>query len=129
MRLSQTEWQLMNALWQGHPATAREIAERLPAGVDWAYTTIKTMLTRLVAKRAVSEHKRGNASFYEPLLSREAARGNALSALVDQAFGGAVAPLVHFLVEERRLSRRERQELLDLLRAEPEEGGRGGHDA
>lgn len=128
MRLSEAEWQLMNALWAGHPATAREVAERLPSGVEWAYTTIKTMLSRLVAKRAVSERKRGNLSFYEPLVSREAARGTALAALLDQAFGGAVAPLVHFLVEDRKLSRRERQELLELLRRE-ERDGRGGRDA
>ena len=58
MKLTESEWQIMNALWQGHPATAREVAERLPNEVSWAYTTIKTMLTRLAAKNAVSEEKR-----------------------------------------------------------------------
>ena len=52
------EWQVMNALWQEHPATAREIEERLPPGTRWAYTTIRTMLTRLVEKEVVSERKR-----------------------------------------------------------------------
>ena len=45
MRLSESEWQIMNALWSRHPATAREVAEMLPEEVSWAYTTIKTMLT------------------------------------------------------------------------------------
>ena len=59
MRLSETEWQIMNALWQYHPATAREVSEQLPEDVSWAYTTIKTMLNRLVEKKAVSERKQG----------------------------------------------------------------------
>ena len=73
MRLTDSEWQIMNALWQGHPATAREVADRLPEDVRWAYTTIKTMLSRLVTKQAVSERKQGNASIYEPLVTRERA--------------------------------------------------------
>ena len=55
MKLTQAEWQVMNALWERYPATARDIAERLPASVKWAYTTIKTLLTRLLEKGAVSE--------------------------------------------------------------------------
>jgi BlaI family penicillinase repressor len=124
MRLSEGEWQVMNALWECHPATAREIAEHLPAGVDWAYTTIKTMLTRLAAKKAVSERKRGNASVYEPLVTRAGARRSALAALLNQAFDGAAAPMVHFLVEDRKLSRKERRELRRIL--EEEDATKGG---
>ena len=53
MKLTEAEWQIMNALWKGWPATARQIADRLPEEVNWAYTTIKTMLTRLADKKAV----------------------------------------------------------------------------
>lgn len=118
MRFTEAEWQLMNALWTGSPATAREIAGRLPAEVDWAYTTIKTMLTRLVAKGAIAEKRRGNASVYEPLVSRANARRSALAALLDQAFGGGVAPLLHFLAVDRGLSEREKRAIRQLLEAE-----------
>ena len=47
MKLTEAEWQIMNALWQKHPATARNIMERLDRRVNWAYTTVKTLLTRL----------------------------------------------------------------------------------
>ncbi len=57
MRLTDTEWQLMNCLWEKHPATARGIAGRLPPTVKWAYTTIRTLLARLVDK-ARSENTR-----------------------------------------------------------------------
>ena len=51
-------------------------------------------------------------------MSRERARRSALRLLVERAFGGAVEPLVHHLVEERTLSRRDRDELIRILREE-----------
>ena len=87
MRFTEAEWMLMNALWGEHPATARELAERLPETVEWAYTTIKTMLSRLVSKGAIEERKRGNTSLYEPVVTREKARRSALRSLVQRALG------------------------------------------
>lgn len=123
MKLTEAEWQIMNALWQDHPATARDIADRLPTGVNWAYTTIKTMLTRLVDKQAVSESKQGKASVYRPRLSQKKARLGAFKTLVDRAFGGTLGPLVHCLVEEKNLSAKQQQQLLDLLAKDGNEGG------
>jgi BlaI family penicillinase repressor len=116
MKLTEAEWLIMNALWRGYPATARQIAERLPAGINWAYTTIKTMLTRLVEKNALTEQKRGNTSLYEPLVSKQNARLNAIKTLADQAFDGAFGPLMHFLLEEEKLSAKQRKELMSILK-------------
>jgi BlaI family penicillinase repressor len=125
MKLTEAEWQIMNALWQKHPATAREIMERLPAAVNWAYTTIKTMLTRLVEKDAVSEVKQGNTSVYEPLVSQRKARLSAFRSLLDQAFDGAVGPLVHFLAEEKQLTAKEKRELRKILESEARDEDKG----
>lgn len=123
MKLTKAEWQIMNALWAKHPATAREVMEHLPAGVQWAYTTIKTMLNRLAEKKAISETKQGNTSVYDPLLSQRKARISAFRSLVDQAFDGAMGPLVHFLVEEKQLTSKQQQELVKLLQDENEGQG------
>ena len=123
MKLTEAEWQIMNALWQKHPATARDIMDRLDRRVNWAYTTIKTLLTRLVEKRAVSEVKQGNTSVYEPMVSQSKARLSAFRSLLDQAFDGAVGPLVHFLAEEEQLTAQEKEELARILEGEAEEKG------
>lgn len=115
MKLTDAEWQIMNALWEGWPATARQIADRLPKDVNWAYTTIKTMLTRLAEKQAVKETKEGNVGLYEPILSRQSAQRVALKTLVNQAFDGAFGPLMHFLVEEHGLTDKQETELLKAL--------------
>jgi BlaI family penicillinase repressor len=115
MKLTEAEWMIMNALWDGYPAKARDIAKRLPADVNWAYTTIKTMLSRLVEKKVIRESKQRNTCVYEPILSRQKARRSALRALVNQAFEGTFGPLMHFLLEEEKLTSKQRRELIKLL--------------
>jgi len=118
MKLSENEWKIMNSMWKKSPATAREIVENIPENVEWAYTTVKTMLSRLVTKGAVSEHKRGNTSFYEPIIAQDKAHKNAFSNLFDKVLDGALEPFMHYLVDERKISKREREELIRILKKE-----------
>jgi len=118
VRLTESEWQIMNALWQEHPATASELAARLPASVQWAHTTIKTLLSRLVTKGAVRETKRGNVSLYAPLVTQDEARRSSLRLLLKQAFGGTLEPFLSFLAIDKSLTPAQRRQLERLLEAE-----------
>jgi predicted transcriptional regulator len=105
----------MNALWDKHPARARDVVERLPSSVDWAYTTVKTMLDRLVEKKAIDKSKRGNIGLYKPVVSRRQARRAAFKTMLNQAFDGAFGSMIHFLLEDEGLSAGERRELIKIL--------------
>jgi BlaI family transcriptional regulator, penicillinase repressor len=129
MKLSDAEWQIMNALWKKHPATTREIIDGMENGSRWAYTTVKTMLTRLAAKRAVGETKRGNTGYYTPLVDQRNARRSALHTVFDRVLDGTAAPLMSFLIEEKKLSRTEREELIRMLKDENRKGERHGGNA
>ncbi len=115
MKLSDSEWQVMNALWRKHPATAREIEQNLPENTKWAYTTIKTLLARLVSKKAVAESKNGNTSVYEPLLEKKQARKSAFRTMINQVFEGALEPMLGLVAEEKKLSEQQRRLLKELL--------------
>ena len=115
MKLTEPEWLIMNALWEKHPVKARDVVQRLPSTVNWAYTTVKTMLDRLVEKKAVGKSKRGNIGLYEPLVSRRQARRTAMRIMLDQAFDGAFGSMVHFLVEDEKLSADQRKEFIKIL--------------
>ena len=117
----------MNCLWERYPATARGISERLPKEVKWAYTTIRTLLTRLVNKGAVKEYKRGITSHYEPVLKQEDAQRSAFKTLLNQAFDGAFGPMLHFLVNDQSLTDAQRQALAEALEAQSKKKG-GSHD-
>lgn len=123
MKLTDAEWQIMKVLWKKWPATARQIADGLGDEIDWAYTTIKTMLTRLAKKNAVKEVKKGNTSVYEPIVTRQNAQRNALKSLVNQAFDGAFGPLMHFMLEDQKLTDNQKEELLKVLKEGEQTGG------
>lgn len=112
----------MDSVWRRHRSTAREVHDDVGAERDWAYTTVKTVLDRLVAKGVLASEKEGAVLRYRPRLSRARARAGALRHLVERAFGGTAAPLMHQLLDTERLSAEERKELqrrLDELETEP----------
>ena len=127
MKLTDAEWKLMNVIWERHPASARDIMEALEGEVDWAYTTIKTMLSRLAEKGALKSRLRANTSLYEPILTRSQARYSSVRALLDSAFEGAFGPMMHFLVSSKELTEKERSELIRLLQEE-EQQEKGGEE-
>ncbi|MEZ5977582.1 MAG: BlaI/MecI/CopY family transcriptional regulator [Planctomycetota bacterium] len=115
MRLSDTEWTVMQAVWQLEPSTAREVHAAVEAETAWSYSTVRTLLTRLVEKGALTESKRGNQSVYESVLSSTDARRTALRSLVEKAFGGTFGSLVQHLAAEEKLTRKERDEIARLV--------------
>lgn len=113
--LSDAEWKVMRALWRRHPATARGLLGELAAETGWAYTTLRTLLARLVEKGAVAEAKQDGASVYRPLLAEQRARSSAVRGLLDRVFDGGFGSLVHFMLESEELSERDRAELERLI--------------
>jgi BlaI family penicillinase repressor len=111
----ETEWDILDALWRAERATARQVAEALQSRRGWAYSTVKTMLDRMVEKNLVQARQVGNVWEYTPAMPRQKAQRWAWRRLVDVAFGGATAPTLAFVAKETRLSRRERAELRELL--------------
>ena len=80
------------------------------------------MLTRLSEKKALKETKKGNTGIYEPILTHQNARRTALKSLANQAFDGAFGPLMHFLIENQKLSAKQKQLLLESLKLEKNKG-------
>jgi BlaI family transcriptional regulator, penicillinase repressor len=115
LKLSDAEWTVMRAVWKRSPATARDVLEHAEGETGWAYTTVKTLLARLVEKGALSMRMRGNVSLYEPRVTMRQARVAALRALVDRAFDGTFGTLLQHLIAEEKLSARDRATLSRLI--------------
>lgn len=124
MKLSDAEWTVMNAVWLDAPATAREVLERTEDATGWAYSTVKTLLSRLVGKGALQERKRANTSVYSPRVSQDEARTSALHALVARAFDGTFDSLFQHLVAEEQLDPHDRARLAEMLRELDRKNGR-----
>ena len=69
INLSDSEWRLMNRLWDRSPMTITELTAALRADTGWTKNTIITMLSRLEAKGAVRHEDGGRAKQYFPTVA------------------------------------------------------------
>ena len=100
-RISEAELQVMEALWGANgPLTATDVAERIGPDRGWSLATVKTMLSRLAAKGALTHREDGRRFFYSPAIERDAYVGTESRRFVDRLFGGRLSPLVARLAEE-----------------------------
>ena len=115
-RISDAELQLLQLLWEESPLGATDIAERVPPGRSWSLTTVKTLLSRLVAKGALTTENEGRRFRYRPAIARETVAASRAGGLVDKLFGGRVSPLVAQLAEQREIDPKDLDELEALIR-------------
>jgi BlaI family transcriptional regulator, penicillinase repressor len=115
-RISETEWEVMQAVWQGHPCAAQEVVARLAEkDASWHPKTAKTLLARLVRKGALAYRQEGRAYVYHPLVSEAECQAQASESFVERVFGGSLKPMLAHFVERRKLSAAELRELRRLL--------------
>ena len=114
-RISQAELDVLEVLWAESPIAASDVASRLAGDKDWNIRTVKTLLSRLVEKKAVDTTQDGRRYLYSPLVSREAYARRAARRLTDRLFGGKAAPLVAHLAEGEGLTAEDIAELEALI--------------
>lgn len=115
-RISEAEHAVMEVLWEEQPLTAAEVAERAGPARGWSVHTVKTLLSRLLAKGAISHEAEGRRFLYRPAIERDSYVGRESEKLVDRLFGGRVTPLIAQLAERRQLTPQDIEELEALLR-------------
>jgi predicted transcriptional regulator len=87
----------LKALWSLQEGNVRAVQQVVALSRPLAYTTIMTVLDRLVRKGRLTRRKVGRAFVYSPHASRDAMRRAALRELIDGYFDGSEADLLEFL--------------------------------
>ena len=115
-RISEAEWVVMEVVWKQNPITALEVVQHLADRKEWQDQTIRTMLRRLIRKKALTYRAEGKVFFYAPAVSREQCVREESQSFLERVFGGAAQPLLVQLVQESRLSSDDIAELKRILR-------------
>jgi len=116
-RISSAEHEIMEVLWRDSPLTAAEVADRVPAAKAWSIRTVKTLLSRLLAKGVLVHEEEGRRYLYRPAVARDDYVVQESRRLLDRLFGGRITPLVAQLAERDALSARDIAEIEALLKA------------
>ena len=123
VNLSDSEWKLMNRLWEQSPRTIMELTASLKEDTGWSKNTVITMLARLEAKGAVRHEEGGRAKEYYPAVEKAGVALRETESLLDRIYGGSLGLLVNAFVEQKGISETERAQLLKILEEAPGEKG------
>jgi BlaI family penicillinase repressor len=119
MKISGAESVVMEALWKREPAnssmTAEEIGAEVAQGQGWTEATVKTLINRLLKKKALGATRDGRRFLYRPLVARAAYVQAESQGLLDRLFDGRLAPMVSHLSQSRSLSPEDIAELKRLI--------------
>ncbi len=93
------ELECLKVLWTLGEGNVHDVRQVLSERRNLAYTTVMTLLERLVRKGGVSRRKVGRSFVYSPLLTRDCLRRAAVKELVDCFFDGSEQALAEYLSE------------------------------
>ena len=103
MQITGAESKIMEALWRRGPLTADEIVAEVAGAEQWGEATVKTLINRLLKKKAIQSVRAEGRHRYQPLIQRADYVQAESQGLLDRLFDGQLAPLVSHFAEHRRL--------------------------
>ena len=122
IELTEAEWRIIKAVWDNEPCAAPAIQEKLFPQTRWTYSTVRTLMDRMVAKGLLTTEKIRNLSLFRSAVTPAQARRGELAYALKHAFDGALTPMVQCLLETNDLSREELAALEELTKARKRAG-------
>ena len=114
-KIAESEWRVMQALWEHDPQTANEIVAALSGEVTWKSRTIKTLIGRLVKKGAVKVTEEGYRYRYSAAVDEPACVRSETKSFVRRVYQGAMKPALAAFLEDADLSPQEIDDIQQIL--------------
>lgn len=115
--LSEGEWEIIRVVWEKEPCAAPEVQESLKEKTGWSYSTVKTMMDRMVKKGFLVTEKMRNLILYSSAIGEQEAKSKEVMKTVRRAFEGAMTPMMQFLLKNENISDDELAELEELIKS------------
>lgn len=115
VKLTSSEWNVLNCLWEKHPRTVMQIVSELEKTVGWHRSTTITTLHRMEDKGLICCEQAGRGKAYVPLVDRERAEVAETRSFLDRVYQGSVGMMMSAMAQRRELSAGEIAELRAIL--------------
>ena len=115
--LTEAEWTIIKAVWDTEPCTAPGIQQKVLAQSGWTYSTVRTIMDRMVGKGLLTADRGKHPNIYRSAVSRQEAQCGELFYALKNAFNGALTPMVQCLLDSGEFSGAELAELEALIKA------------
>src|SRR5437016_14010121 len=124
IELTESEWSIIKAVWENEPCAAPTIQEKLRKKTEWTYSTVRTLMDRMVAKGLLTAEKIRNLTLFRSAITRQQAQRGELLYALKNAFNGALTPMVQSLLETGHISAEELTELESLIKQRKKKAGK-----
>jgi BlaI family penicillinase repressor len=117
LAITEAEWLILKAVWSAEPCTAPQIQQDLRTTTNWTYSTVRTLMDRMVGKKLLKSEKGGKVTTYRSVVTRAQAQRSELVYALQNAFNGALTPMIQCLLDTKSLSQADLDELELLIKA------------
>jgi BlaI family transcriptional regulator, penicillinase repressor len=114
--LSDAEWEIMKVLWRDGAMALGDICEHLPLTQEWAYSTVRTFVQRLVQKGWLKATRVGNSHLYSPAVAQQAAQKSAIRHFADRVMDGVLSPFLSYYADDKGLTDEDIEEMERIVR-------------
>ncbi len=114
-KISESEWKIMKVLWKNSPSTANQVIDKLKNDTDWKPKTVKTLLNRLVKKKAIGYEVDKRTYHYFPLVNEDECIMAENKSFLERVHNGTLNLMIASFLKEEKLSKEEIEELKRIL--------------
>ena len=115
MELSEGQWAIMKVVWERQPCAAPTVQEALQKSRKWAYSTVRTLMDRMVPQGLLTTEKIRNLTLYRAAITPQEAQRRELFYTLKHAFNGALTPMVQCLLDSHDVTADQLAELDKLI--------------
>ncbi len=114
--LTEAEWEIIRVVWDNEPCAAPAVQKVLEKRKSWTYSTVKTLMDRMVTKGLLKTERMHNLVLYSSAITKKQAQNGEIMRAVKRAFDGALTPMMQFLIDNKKLSQKQLSELEELIK-------------
>ena len=115
-KISEAESRIMDALWRRGPLVVEDIVSEVAGPQQWSDRTVKSLIGRMLKKKAIQSTRKDGRTWYRPLVARDDYMLAEGKSFLDRVFGGKLAPFVSHFAEHETLSAEDVAQLKALIR-------------
>lgn len=116
VHLSNSEWEIMNVLWEASDMTISQIVTKLNEKRFWDKHVVITMLNRMEKKGAVSYKRNGRAKEYSSVISQKDTVLQESQQFLDRVFSGSLSLMVNSFLSNKKVEKEELDELYRIIK-------------
>lgn len=122
IRVTNSEWYVMNCLWEEHPRSLMQLVPLLNERVGWSKSTCATMVRRMTEKDLIGYKENGKTKFFFPKVKKEDVVVQETRDFLQRIYDGSIGMMMSALVRQNDLSKEDIKELQEILKEAEKRG-------